>query len=67
MIGGGTLLGLANLLIGTSNFQEIQQIAASGDNSSVDILVKDMYKVPPETLDLSTVDSTFGKIASSSL
>ena len=26
-----------------------------------------MYKIPPETLDLSTVDSTFGKIASSSL
>lgn len=43
MIGGGTLMGLSNLLTGVKDFDQITQIAQTGDNSGVDMLVKDIY------------------------
>ena len=42
-MGGGTLLGLANLLTGVNDFDQIIQMAATGDSSTVDMLVKDIY------------------------
>ena len=48
MIGGGTLVGLSNLLTGINNFEEITSMAQEGNNGGVDMLVKDIYggKVP---------------------
>jgi pantothenate kinase len=43
MIGGGTLLGLANLLTGVKDFDEITKLANQGNNAEVDMLVKDIY------------------------
>ena len=43
MIGGGTLVGLSNLLTGINNFEEIVEMAQKGDNGGVDMLVKDIY------------------------
>jgi pantothenate kinase len=43
MIGGGTLMGLSNLLTGVNNFDELIEMSQQGDNSSVDMLVKDIY------------------------
>lgn len=43
MIGGGTLLGLANLLTGINDFDTILSLSKQGDNSNVDMLVKDIY------------------------
>ena len=43
MIGGGTLLGLANLLTGINDFDTILEMSKRGDNSHVDLLVKDIY------------------------
>lgn len=43
MIGGGTLLGLSNLLTGINDFDTIVKMAQDGDNSKVDMLVKDIY------------------------
>ena len=43
MIGGGTLMGLSNLLTGVNNFDEIIKMSQTGDNSTVDMLVKDIY------------------------
>lgn len=43
MIGGGTLLGLANLLTGVNDFDTILEMSKRGDNSNVDLLVKDIY------------------------
>ncbi|VVC99315.1 unnamed protein product [Leptidea sinapis] len=43
ILGGGTFLGLCCLLTGCSSFEEAIALAASGDNTSVDKLVKDIY------------------------
>lgn len=43
MIGGGTLMGLSNLLTGVNNFDEIIKYCEKGDNANVDMLVKDIY------------------------
>ena len=43
MIGGGTLLGLSNLLTGINDFDKILEMSKRGDNSQVDLLVKDIY------------------------
>jgi type II pantothenate kinase len=38
-VGGGTLLGLARLILGTSDVFEIDQLALNGDASAVDIML----------------------------
>jgi len=43
MIGGGTLVGLSNLLTGITDFDKIVEVARTGDNSGIDMLVKDIY------------------------
>ena len=43
MIGGGTLLGLSNLLTGIKDFDQILELSKQGDNGQVDMLVKDIY------------------------
>lgn len=43
MIGGGTLMGLSNLLTGVKDFDQIVEIAQTGDNAGVDMLVRDIY------------------------
>lgn len=43
MIGGGTLLGLANLLTGVNDFDTIIKLSKQGNNNKVDMLVKDIY------------------------
>ena len=43
MIGGGTLVGLSNLLTGISDFDTIIEMSQKGDNSGVDMLVRDIY------------------------
>ena len=43
MIGGGTLVGLSNLLTGVNDFETIVEMSQKGDNSGVDMLVKDIY------------------------
>ena len=43
MIGGGTLLGLANLLTGINDFDTILSLSKQGNNNNVDMLVKDIY------------------------
>ena len=43
MIGGGTLVGLSNLLTGINDFETILEMSQKGDNSGVDMLVKDIY------------------------
>jgi pantothenate kinase len=43
MIGGGTLIGLSNLLTGEKDFDKIIEMASRGSNSNVDMLIKDIY------------------------
>lgn len=42
-IGGGTFLGLCSLLTGCNTFEEAIELAANGDNTKVDKLVRDIY------------------------
>jgi len=43
MIGGGTLIGLSNLLTGINDFDEIIATASKGDHTKVDMMVRDIY------------------------
>ncbi|XP_044761419.1 pantothenate kinase 3 isoform X2 [Coccinella septempunctata] len=42
-LGGGTFLGLCCLLTGCNTFEEAIELAANGDNTNVDKLVRDIY------------------------
>lgn len=65
MIGGGTLLGLSNLLTGVNDFDTIIKMAQEGDNSNVDMLVKDIYgdNSPFKELQGDLLASSFAKVA----
>jgi type II pantothenate kinase len=43
MIGGGTLIGLSNLLTGHKDFDKIIELASRGNHKNVDMLVRDIY------------------------
>ncbi|KAJ2156883.1 hypothetical protein GGF46_004887 [Coemansia sp. RSA 552] len=42
-LGGGTLWGLLHLLTGVRSFDEMLEMTKSGDNTSVDLMVGDIY------------------------
>lgn len=42
-LGGGTLMGLANLLLGLNNFDQLLKLASNGDPNTLDLLVSDIY------------------------
>ena len=62
-LGGGTLMGLGQLLLGSEAFEELAKVALRGDRRRVDLLVGDIYPqgapLPP---DLNA--SSFAKLAS---
>lgn len=62
-VGGGTLVGLAKKLIGTSEVSAIEDLAEQGIASNVDLKVNDMTEkdIGP-TLPSSLTASNFGKI-----
>lgn len=61
-LGGGTFLGLCCLLTGCETFEEAIDMAAQGDNTNVDKLVRDIYGGDYNRFGLpgSTVASSFG-------
>jgi type II pantothenate kinase len=63
-LGGGTLVGLGRLLLGTTSFAQVAALAARGDRRRVDLLVGDVYRgsVPAVAADLTA--SSFAKLAS---
>ena len=61
-IGGGTLVGLSGLLTGITNFTEITSLAAKGDRSAIDLLVKDIFQGMEPPLDGSLTASNLGKV-----
>jgi pantothenate kinase len=64
MIGGGTLIGLANLLTGNREFDKIIAKAQTGNNAHVDMLVKDIYgENSPFHLKGDLLASSFAKVA----
>jgi len=64
MIGGGTLIGLSNLLTGNREFEKIIAKAQTGNNAKVDMLVKDIYgENSPFSLAGDLLASSFAKVA----
>jgi type II pantothenate kinase len=63
-LGGGALLGLGQLLLGTRAFGEIAELASRGDRSRVDLLVGDIYREPPAPLPARLNAASFAKLAS---
>jgi pantothenate kinase len=65
MIGGGTLLGLSNLLTGVNDFDTILALSSKGDNANVDMLVRDIYgdTSPYSELSGELIASSFAKVA----
>ncbi|ELT92065.1 hypothetical protein CAPTEDRAFT_164688 [Capitella teleta] len=63
-LGGGTFLGLCCLLTGCQTFEEAIELAADGDNTNVDKLVRDIYGGDYGRFQLSaqTVASSFGNM-----
>ncbi|MEE6483814.1 hypothetical protein FKM82_013663 [Ascaphus truei] len=64
-IGGGTFWGLGALLTKTKRFDELLQLAAKGQHTNVDMLVKDIYGGAFQILGLTgnLIASSFGKSA----
>lgn len=62
-VGGGTLVGLAGKLIGTTDVKVIEQLAREGNSSLVDLSVNDLTEkdISP-TLQGGMTASNFGKI-----
>jgi type II pantothenate kinase len=63
-LGGGTLLGLGELLLGTPHFEEIAALADRGDRRRVDLLVGDIYAQGAISLGRDLNASSFAKLAS---
>ena len=68
-LGGATLWGLGSLLTTANGFDEILELAEKGDNTSVDMLIKDIYGSGYDNLGLdeNLIASSLGKVTRSTL
>ncbi|MFN8442674.1 MAG: hypothetical protein U0175_18005 [Caldilineaceae bacterium] len=64
-VGGGTMLGLGRLLLGTVDPLEIQQLAEQGDPNGVDLSLADVITGPIGSLPANATAVNFGRLARS--
>ena len=62
-VGGGTVLGLSKLLLGTTDPEEIAALAEKGDESFVDLILEDVVSGPIGKLPSDTTAVNFGKVS----
>jgi len=62
-VGGGTVLGLSKLLLGTTDPIEIAKLAKEGNESGVDLILEDVVSGPIGELPSETTAVNFGKIS----
>jgi type II pantothenate kinase len=62
-VGGGTVLGLSKLLLGTTDPVEIAELAKEGNESGVDLILEDVVTGPIGELPSDTTAVNFGKIS----
>jgi type II pantothenate kinase len=62
-VGGGTLLGLAKKMIGIDNIDHLEQLAADGDLSNVDLRIRDMSSDHSLQINEELTASNFGKLS----
>lgn len=63
-IGGGTITGLAKLMLNTGDADKIQEMASEGKVGNIDLRIGDISKNPLPGLDLEITASNFGKASS---
>ncbi|MBI2549219.1 hypothetical protein HYW21_07765 [Candidatus Woesearchaeota archaeon] len=63
-IGGGTLLGLGKLLLGTEDVEKITTLAKNGDNTRIDVTIQDIIGGPLGMLPPEITAANFGKVTS---
>lgn len=63
-LGGGTFWGLLSLLTGARTFDDMLAMADRGDNTTVDMLVGDIYGTDYSKIGLksTTIASSFGRV-----
>ena len=61
-VGGGTLLNLCGRIIGTDSFDNIIEVASTGDISKVDLTIGDITEDKIETLPKDITAANFGKL-----
>ena len=62
-IGGGTLLGLSGRMLNVRSFDDIINLAKSGDLNNIDLHIRDISREKIETLAAAITASNFGKIS----
>jgi type II pantothenate kinase len=63
-LGGGTIIGLGRLLLGTDRFDEIVALASRGDRRTVDLLVSDVYRAGATSILRDLTAASFAKLDS---
>tara|TARA_X000000368_G_scaffold396443_1_gene364706 strand:+ start:1412 stop:2230 length:819 start_codon:yes stop_codon:yes gene_type:complete len=61
-VGGGTILGLSKLLLGTADAQEIESLASNGSYIGTDLILGDVVSGPIGLLPSDITAVNFGKI-----
>ncbi|MEZ4735246.1 MAG: hypothetical protein R3E79_49760 [Caldilineaceae bacterium] len=61
-VGGGTMLGLGRLLIGSIDPQEIDELAQTGNSNGVDLSLADVITGPIGTLPAEATAVNFGRM-----
>ncbi len=62
-VGGGTLLGLSRLLLGTTDVEHIDAMAMRGDANGADLALRDVVSGPIGSLPLDATAVNFGRLA----
>ncbi len=61
-IGGGTIMGMAKLMLNTQDIEVIHELSTKGRVENIDLRIKDISKEPLPGLDLEITASNFGKV-----
>lgn len=65
-VGGGTMLGLARLLLGTMDPREIERLAVQGDRNGADLSLADVITGPIGSLPADATAVNFGRLGRAS-
>jgi len=62
-VGGGTVTGLADKIIGVHSFSHLEELAKTGDLSNVDLSIGDISRTNVSNMTSNVTASNFGKIS----
>lgn len=62
-VGGGTLLGLSNRILGVRTFENIVELAQKGDLRNVDLVIGDITQNKMSNMESDITASNFGKLS----